>query len=243
MDIIVVDDEPLARQRLARIVESLGHEVVAIAENASEAFDAVTEHDPTLVLLDIEMPGDNGLKAAAKISALDNPPAIIFCTAYDQYALDAFDTLAVGYLLKPVKREQLAHALIKAQTVTKAQMSAIAPKVEVSDRRKHITAKSHKGMELIPLENVRFFMADQKYVTVFHTEGKVLIDETLKELETELGDSFVRVHRNALVSLSHIQGLDRDMNGHYAVVLHDIDEKPLVSRRYAGKIKDLLKRL
>ncbi len=242
MDIIIVDDEPLARLRLVRIAEDLGHEVVAEAENGIEALEAVKEHDPTLVLIDIEMPGENGLEAAKKISALDHPPAIIFCTAYDQYALDAFETVAVGYLLKPVKKEQLEAALTKAQTITKAQLHSVKqPAGQL--KRKHITAKSHKGIELIPIESIRYFMADQKYVTVIHTEGRVLIDETLKELETELADRFLRIHRNALVSLEHILGLERDSNGHYAVVLQDIDDKPMVSRRYAGKVRELLKQL
>jgi len=248
MDILIVDDEPLARQRLHRIVEELGHEVVAEAQNAEEALVAVNTYDPTLVLLDIEMPGETGLQAAEKISALENPPAIIFCTAYDQYALDAFDTLAVGYLLKPVKKEQLETALVKAQTLTKAQLQAISSQPastqpDEDSKRKHITSKSHRGMELVPLESVRCFMADQKYVTVYHVDGKVLIDETLKDLETELSGHFIRIHRNALVSIPHIQGMERDSGGHYSVRLQGIDEKPMVSRRYAGKLRDMLKSL
>lgn len=245
MDILVVDDEPLARQRLCRIVQALGHEVVAEAQNADEALAAVTTYDPTVVLLDIEMPETSGLEVGRKISAFDNPPTIIFCTAYDHYALDAFDTLAVGYLLKPVKRDQLATVLAKAQILTKAQLAKVS--INTGDpgkaARKHIATKSYRGVELIALDTVRCFMADQKYVTVFYTDGKVLIDETLKELELELVGSFIRLHRNALVSIGHIQSVERDASGHYSVCLEDIEEKPMVSRRYVGKLRELLKKL
>ena len=245
MDILVVDDEPLARQRLCRIIHELGHEVIAEAQNADEALTAVSTYDPTIVLLDIEMPGISGLEIGRKISTFDNPPAIIFCTAYDHYALDAFDTVAMGYLLKPIRRDRLNVALEKAQTLTKAQLAAISVSNDDSTKadRKHIAAKSHRGMELIALDDVRCFMADHKYVTVFHTDGNVLIDETLKELESELNSNFIRVHRNALIAINHIQGIERDTDGHYCVRLADIEEKPMVSRRYVAKLREVVKSL
>ena len=245
VDILVVDDEPLARLRLCRIVQELGHDVVAEAQNADEALAAVNTYDPTVVLLDIEMPEKTGLEVGRQMSAFDDPPTIIFCTAYDHYALDAFDTLAVGYLLKPVKKDQLATALAKAQTLTKAQLEMVSVSTHGSRKpaRKNIAAKSHRGVELIAIDTVRCFMADQKYVTVLYTDGKVLIDETLKELESELVGNFIRVHRNALVSIAHIQGIDRDDSSYYSVRLEDIEEKPLVSRRYASKLREVLKNL
>ena len=245
MDVLIVDDEPLARQRLCRIVYELGHEVVAEAQNADEALTAVAVYDPAVVLLDIEMPETTGLKVGRQMSAFDNPPTIIFCTAYDYYALDAFDTLATGYLLKPVKRSQLAIALAKAQTLTKAQLEKISVNTgdPLKTARRHITARSYHGVELIALDTVRCFMADQKYVTVFHTDGKVLINETLKELELELAGSFIRVHRNALVSIDHIRKIERDTDGHYSVRLKDINEKPMISRRYVGRLRELLQNI
>jgi two-component system, LytTR family, response regulator AlgR len=245
VDILVVDDESLARQRLCRILQELGHEVVAEAQNADEALAAVNTYDPTVVLLDIEMPEKTGLEVGRQISTFDNPPAIIFCTAYDHYALDAFDTLAVGYLLKPVKRDQLATVLAKAQILTKAQLAGASVNTDDLSRpaRRHIAAKNHRGVELIALNTVRCFMADQKYVTVIHANGKMLIDETLKELESELVGSFIRVHRNSLVSIAHIQGMTRDAGSHYSVRLEGVEEKPLVSRRYAGKLREVLKNL
>src|SRR5690625_4182022 len=115
MDIVIVDDEPLARQRLARMVEKLEHQVVAQADSAQAALEAIATFDPDVVVLDIRMPGEDGIEAARKISALDDPPAVIFCTAFDQYALDALGTEAVGYLLKPVRAEQLQDVLERAQ--------------------------------------------------------------------------------------------------------------------------------
>ncbi len=242
MDIAIVDDEPLARQRLQKMVTELGYNVVAEAANSEQALQAITDYDPSVLLLDIEMPGENGLQLAKKISALDAPPVIVFTTAYDQYALDAFEALATGYLLKPVQQAQLKKVLEKAKTLNKLQLEALDTE-EASKQREHIASKGHRGVELIPLDDIRYFMADQKYVLVVSTHGKVLIDETLKDLEQEFSKQFVRVHRNSLISVQHIQGLDRDQQGHYHVRLAGIEDKPIVSRRYSSKIKNLLKTL
>jgi two-component system response regulator AlgR len=242
MDIVIVDDEPLARQRLHRLTSELGYNTLAEAGNSDDALAAILRFDPDIVLLDIEMPGENGLQLAEKIAALDAPPAIIFTTAYDQYALDAFDTLAAGYLLKPIQKNQLEKALEKTKILNKSQLEALNQQSHPK-QREHIASKGHRGIELIPIDHIRFFTADQKYVMVHSTKAQVLIDETLKELEQEFSQQFVRIHRNALVSIKHIQGLDRDQQGHYHVRLANMDDKPMVSRRYASKIKSLLKEL
>lgn len=241
MDILIVDDETLARDRLTRMVEKInGYRVVAQAENALQAIEAVRYHDPDVVLLDVRMPGDDGLTAARSISTLESPPAIVFCTAYDEYALDAFDAEAVGYLLKPVKQTQLESVLTKAQKVNKAQLAAIAELPASKEQRSHISAKTRRGVELIPLADIRFFIADHKYVTVHHLSGETLIDDTLKELESEFAEKFVRIHRNALVSIHHIESMERASQGHYHIKLKDIEEKPIVSRRHVAKLRELL---
>jgi two-component system response regulator AlgR len=240
MDVVIVDDEPLARKRLNIMVTKCGYIVVAEAANGIEAIDAISVHDPEIVLLDIEMPGETGLEVARKIAQLETPPAVIFTTAYDQYALEAFDTSAGSYLLKPVQQAQLEAALKKAKNLTKLQLELIKEE-QTSSQRQHITSKGHRGIELIALGDIRYFMADQKYVMVIGVNGKVLIDETLKELETEFARQFIRVHRNSVVSVKHILGLDRNRQGHYSLRIADIEETPIVSRRYAGKIKSLLK--
>lgn len=244
MDILIVDDESLARQRLLRMVEKIeGFSVVAEADNAEDALVAITQHDPDIVLLDIRMPGRDGLSLAQDIAELEDAPAVIFCTAFDQYALDAFGTNAVGYLLKPVKAEQLLQVLEKAQKLNKIQKVAAQkdskPKSET--QRTHITAKTRRGVELIPLDDVRYFLADHKYVTVYHRAGEHLLDETLKELEEEFGARFVRVHRNSLVSVKHIEALERNAQGQYQVRLADTELRPVISRRHVSDLKELLK--
>lgn len=244
MDILIVDDESLARQRLLRMVEKIeGFAVVAEADNAEDALVAITQFDPDIVLLDIRMPGRDGLSLAQDIAELEDAPAVIFCTAFDQYALDAFGTNAVGYLLKPVKAEQLLQVLEKAKKLNKIQRVAAqkdtAPKAE--NQRAHITAKTRRGVELIPLDDVRYFLADHKYVTVYHRNGEHLLDETLKELEEEFGARFVRVHRNSLVSFKHIEALERNAQGQYQVRLADTELRPVISRRHVSDLKELLK--
>lgn len=240
MDVVIVDDEPLARKRLQKMVTESGYTVIAEAANGNEALDAINIHDPAIILLDIEMPGETGLETAKKIAELDSPPAIIFTTAYDQYALEAFDASASGYLLKPVQHTKLNDALEKAKCVTKLQLESLKNE-KAPSQRQHISSKGHRGIELIALDDIRYFMADQKYVMVVGINERVLIDETLKELEAEFSKQFIRVHRNSLVSIKHILGLNRDRQGHYNLRIADIDDTPTVSRRYASKIKRLLK--
>ncbi len=243
MEILIVDDEPLARERLVRMIEKLAeHNVIAEADNADAALAAIDEHDPDIILLDVRMPGKDGLALAHEIGELDCPPAIIFCTAFDQYALDAFGTNAIGYLLKPIKSEQLQDALTKAQKLNKVQRAAVHTKAAVnSSTRHHITAKTRRGIELIPLEDVRYFVADHKYVTVYHCNGEHLLDETLKELEEEFGSRFIRVHRNALVSAKHIEAIERAAQGQFQVRLADTKQRPIISRRHVSGVKELLK--
>lgn len=243
MDVLIVDDEPLARERLARMVAQLeGYRVVGQASHTGEAMHAIAQQDPDVVLLDVRMPGEDGLSAAHQIGALEDPPAVIFCTAFDQYALDAFGTQAVGYLLKPVRAEQLREVLEKAQRPNKLQRQSTEEPADNQDRR-CLSAKTPRGVELIPLDDIRYFMADQKYVTVYHTSGEHLLDETLKELEETFGERFLRTHRSVLVSVRHLQAMERNGDGQYQVRLADTEHRPPVSRRHAGALKELLQKI
>ncbi|ACR14582.1 LytR/AlgR family response regulator transcription factor [Teredinibacter turnerae] len=243
MHMLIVDDEPLARQRLIRMIEQLdGYEVVGEASNGVDAVAAVDKFDPDIVLLDIRMPGEDGLETARKIAQLPEPPAIIFCTAYDEYALEAFQTLAVGYLLKPVQQQQLVDTLQNAMRLNKVQRNAVS-NTAPDGQRQHITAKTRKGMELIPIASIQCFIADQKYVTVRHSAGETLIDDTLKELEQEFPDRFLRVHRNALVSISEIEAMERNNSGQFELRLKSVDYRPVVSRRHVSSVRELLSRL
>ena len=244
MDVLIVDDEPLARERLARMVAKVADcHVVGEADNAEDALVVLSVCDPDIVLLDVRMPGRDGLSLAHDISALEDPPAIIFCTAFDQYALDAFGTEAIGYLLKPVKAEQLVQVLEKAQRLNKVQRVAAQKISEISqsNQRSHISAKTRRGVELIALDDVRYFVADNKYVTVYHCNGEHLLDDTLKELEEEFGSRFLRIHRNALVSVNHIEAIERNAQGQYHVRFVDIEQRPSISRRHVSGVKDCLK--
>lgn len=250
MDIIIVDDEPLARDRLQRMLcEHSDYRVVGQAGNAEEAMAAVLQLDPDLVLLDIQMPGDSGLQTAVQLAALEDPPAVIFCTAYQQYALEAFAVNAQNYLLKPVRKEQLLQALDQAQRLNRAQRQQLPAAADPlaaatgQEARTHIAARTRRGLELIALDKVFFFAADQKYVTVYHEGGETLIDDTLKELEQEFGGRLVRTHRSALVVLDRVEAMEKSRSGQFELRLAGTGQRPAVSRRHAGHLRELLSRL
>jgi two-component system, LytTR family, response regulator AlgR len=246
MDILVCDDEPLAAQRLTKLVEQLGHTVVAVASHGQQAIELSSQHQPDVVLLDIQMPEMDGLTCAKYLRELDHMPAIIFCTAYDQHALEAFKSHADGYLLKPVLQQDLQHALDQLTKLNQAQMNNLKQKEnmeELHTKRTQIVAKTYRGVELIPLENVYYFIADQKYVTVRHKNGSVLIDETLKDLELEFGNDFIRIHRNALVAVGYLDGLETVSSGQYQVRCRDLDERLAVSRRHLPTLRERLQKI
>lgn len=240
MNVLIVDDEELARNRLKRFIENsqLGH-VIATASNGVQAITEVEKYLPDVVLMDIQMPTMDGLEAAQHLAQLETPPAIIFCTAYDEYAVDAFNVQAVGYLLKPVRQDDLKAAFSRLNKINKAQVASL----NSDHSRTHISAKTHQGLELIPIEHVLFFRAEQKYISVIHQNGEVLIDEPLKELEAEFSEQFIRVHRNSLVCKTAIQGLDKCDDGSFALRLNGFEELVFVSRRHAAQVRKLVKTL
>ena len=252
LTVLIVDDEPLARARLARQLQQLPEcELLGEATDAEEALAQVQSLDPDLVLLDIEMPGRSGLELAGELSALDHPPALVFCTAHDEFALPAFATAAVGYLLKPVAAQQLAAAVDKARSLSKPQLKAVASARQEAEQlsmgqkpagRRQIKAVSRRGVQLLDVDAIRCFVADSKYVIAHHDGGETILDESLKELESEFGDRFVRVHRGALVAVAHIAGLQRD-GGNYRVMLDGVAERPQVSRRLLAGVKSLIEEM
>ncbi len=243
MKILIVDDEPLARERLARmILIQGGMNIIGQAGNGQEAIRLAEEHRPDVVLMDVRMPGMDGLAAAHHIAELDPPPAVVFCTAYGDYAIEAFSSQATGYLLKPVKQAELEQALLQTRRVNKAQISELQQHPAVlAGGRSHIAAKSRLGVDLISVGEVRLFQADHKYVTAYCADGvEALLDETLKDLEQEFEGRFVRVHRNALVSIGHIAGLVKDSDGQNFIRLNGLDITPQVSRRHATIVRKLI---
>src|SRR5690606_13004145 len=246
MRVMVCDDEKLARDRLVRLVSDIdGIDVVAEAGNGREALEQAQANRPDVVLMDIRMPDMDGIEAAQHLLKSDAPPAVIFCTAYDEHALQAFKVHAVDYLLKPVSRDDLANALQRVNGLSRTKLAALEPEMhqDGSPRRRHISARTHKGIELISVDDIRYVMADQKYVTVRHGDGEVLIDETLKELEDEFPDQFVRIHRNALISLRFLEGMEMSTAGHYQVRLRGVEDRLTVSRRHVAGLRKVMARL
>jgi two-component system response regulator AlgR len=241
LKVLIVDDEPPARDRLRRLVEELGNcECVGEAGTGQEALTLSDELQPDVVLLDIRMPGMDGVEAARHLAEFETPPAVVFTTAYDQYALDAFETQAVGYLLKPVRREKLERALEGAKRATRAQLASLSKVSPGGARRSHIAVRTREGLKLLPIDEILAFIADQKYTTIRHPAGDHLIEESLRSLEDEFDPDFVRIHRNALVALRHIEAVERVADGGYAVRLRGISDLLTVSRRLGG---DLLRRI
>jgi two-component system response regulator AlgR len=238
LKVLIVDDEPPARARLRSLLAEIADvEVVGEAVSGREALVHTHELAPDVVLLDVRMPGMDGLEAARHLNVLEEPPAVIFTTAYDQYAMEAFDAHAVGYLLKPVRKEQLAASLARAGRLTRAQLQKLAA-AGAEGRRTHIAARHREGLKLIPIDEVLYFLADQKYTTVRHAHGEELIEDSLRLLESEFAQAFVRIHRNALVGVKHLERIERNADGQYFVRLRGCDVPLAVSRRMAGELKE-----
>ncbi|HYM34648.1 MAG TPA: LytTR family DNA-binding domain-containing protein [Steroidobacteraceae bacterium] len=237
MKVLIVDDEPPARDRLHRLLEEIEDtEVVGEAGNGNDALVACAMLKPDVVLLDVRMPGLWGIEVAQHLSTLADAPAVIFTTAYGDHAIDAFDAQAIGYLLKPVRKEKLARALIHASRISVPRLMQATRTANIEQRREHVCARLGDQLRLIPIADIYYFFADQKYVTVHHKGGEDLIDEPLKELSVEFASDFVRVHRNALVAEKHIAAVERNDQGQYVVRVRDCDVALQVSRRHATEL-------
>jgi two-component system response regulator AlgR len=239
--ILVVDDEPLARARLKALIAEIGAgEVVGEAGNGADALAAAGALGAQVVLLDIRMPGMDGLEAARHLATMQQPPAVVFTTAYDDHALAAFEANAVDYLLKPIRRERLEAALHKARSLSGVQVRALGASAAAAART-HVSASLHGNLKLVPVSEVRFFRAEHKYVTARHPGGELVLDEALSELEQEFAERFLRVHRNALVGLAHVRALERDGQGRPCVRLDAVDERIEVSRRMLAQVRRVLR--
>ena len=242
MRVVIAADERLARERLrALLAEAGGVEVVAEAADGDAALHACAEHHPDLVLLDISMPGIDGLEAARHLAGFEPRPAVVFCTAYDAHALSAFEAQAIDYLVKPVRAERLAAALARVRTFSagRAQQGDAAP----GHKRTHLCARLRGSLRLVPVDDVRYLQAEEKYVVVHHARGEDLIEESLKSLEAEFADRFVRIHRNCLVARSEIVELRRASDGHTQAMLRHADHPLEVSRRCVAQLRDTLRHL
>jgi two-component system, LytTR family, response regulator AlgR len=239
LTVLIVDDEDPARERLRSQIDTIGSfEIVGEANNGIAALEQAERLSPDIVLLDVRMPGLDGIEVARHLAGAVEPPAVIFTTAFDEYALQAFESQAVAYLLKPIRAEKLAAALAQAGRLTRPQLQQVAVAARFAERRTHVSVRDRSGLRLIPIDEVLYFLADQKYTTVKHTKGEDLIDDSLKLLEEELGATFVRIHRNALVNTRYLERIDREPDGQHFVRLRGSSEPLAVSRRMAGDLKD-----
>ncbi|MEZ5650461.1 MAG: response regulator [Burkholderiaceae bacterium] len=259
--ILIVDDEPVARSRLRELLADLSpefpHRIVGEAANAPEALSQIEMNQPRIVLLDIQMPNMTGIELARHISARaqsgesDRPmPLIIFVTAFDEFAVEAFEVRAVDYLLKPVRSQRLLEALRRAMARVPAEHADAIDQLAraTSTRRRHLSVHERGRVILVPLEQIVYLKAELKYITVRTTEREFLIEESLTSLEQEFCDRFVRIHRNALVARPAIAGFERvtpsgdadSGDPYWQVVMRDVDERLPVSRRQWSSVKNLV---
>jgi two-component system, LytTR family, response regulator AlgR len=238
MRTLIVDDEALARGRLRGLLQELDDvELVGEAAHGLEAMELAQSLQPDLLLLDIQMPGMGGLEVARHVAGFENPPAVVFCTAYDEHALAAFEANAVDYVVKPVRLERLRAAIDKARRYATADLE----QVNGSRQRTHLCARLRGTLRLIPVDDVRFLQAEEKYVVVHHAGGEDLIEDSLKSLEAEFGERFLRIHRNCLVARSELVELRRTPDAQVRVQLRHHDEPLEVSRRCVASLRDAIR--
>jgi two-component system response regulator AlgR len=184
----------------------------------------------------------DGLEAAMHLQGIENPPSIIFTTAYDEHALEAFEVNAVDYLLKPIRKERLGAALQKAQPVSAQQLKEVSRAGDTDATRSHISVHMRGRITLIPVRDIIYFIADNKYVTVRTATEQHLIEESLVSLEEEFSDRFLRIHRGSLVNTDYLRGMEKNTAGHWRVLMKGIDEKLVVSRRHTPQVRRWVRR-
>lgn len=236
--VLIVDDEGPARSRLRGLLEEIGEwRVAGEAAHGRQALELCQKLVPDVVLLDIRMPGMDGIEVARHLSGIEPAPAVVFTTAYSDYAIEAFDAQAVGYLVKPVRRERLQKALQQAARLSRRDMTALAAARGGGATRSHICVRKAKGLRLIPVSDILCFQADQKYVTLVHREGEEITDETLKDLEVEFAQQFIRIHRNTLVAIAYLQRIETTEDGHSLAWLAHREQPLPISRRLVADVR------
>ena len=240
LKILLVDDEPLARDRLRVLLGDLAvqrpTEVVGEAANGLEALAVLRQQGVDVVLADIRMPGMDGIELASHLGRLEKPPAVIFTTAYDNYAVQAFDLNAIDYLLKPVRAQRLLAALQKVPgpPLEREVLAGIGQGVR-GGGRSHLSCHERGRLLLVPVSEVLYFRADLKYVTARTVEREYLLDDSLTQLESEFGALFLRLHRAVLVMPAALAGFEKaaddDAEAYGWALLRGVPEKLPVSRR------------
>jgi len=233
MRVLIADDEPLARARLDSLLARRADvQVVGSVADGEAALEACATLLPDVILLDIEMPGLGGTAVARRLAEAPMRPQVVFCTAYEQHALSAFDLGATDYLLKPVRAERLDEALDRAATRLKPVPAA---------QSAWLRARSGADEVRLRLDDVLYLLADEKYVAVHHGGGMWLIDDSLRQLETAHGERLVRLHRNCLVPRARLLGLRTLSDGRVLARLSGTEVTPEVSRRNLPAVRQLLR--
>lgn len=235
LKLLIADDEAPARNRLRDLLADIAElKVVAEAKNGKETLELINEYQPDVVLLDIRMPVMDGIEAAQHLQKMAKPPAVIFTTAYDSYAMQAFDMNAVDYLLKPIRLERLQTALNKARALLPKQLEALH---KLQPQRTHLSITERGRILLIPINEVIYLRAELKYITVRTAEREYLLEESLTHLEQEFASIFIRLHRNCLVGNAHILGFEKRVGEagsdekQWVALLRNVPETICVSRR------------
>ena len=242
--ILIADDEGPARRRLRDLLtdcaEKLPIDVVGEAVNGREALELSIQARPSIVLLDVRMPEIDGIEVARHLQKLDEPPAIVFTTAFDAYAIKAFEVHAIDYLLKPIRAARLEEALGRARNASAPRDGALASLQR--EARTNLCAQERGRIHLIPVADIVYLKAELKYVTARTPEREFLLEESLTKLEQEFAERYVRIHRNCLVARAAIRCFERvhdEGEGHWVVMLNGIDEKLAVSRRQQHVVREI----
>jgi len=243
MRILIADDEPLARQRLKRLVEEISpdHIIFADAGNGLEALEQCLELQPELALLDIRMPKMDGLQTATEIANAQLKTRVVFVTAYDEYAIEAFNKNAIDYLLKPVKQARLHQAIEKAAQFNNNSTGIEQASLLLSHPRQHLCAHTHTGLKVLNVNDILFFKADNKYVLATTPDDSILLEDSLKTLEEEFSPQFFRIHRNALVNTNAIQSITKSASGQFDLNLKNCEETLIISRRHQAELNRFLR--
>lgn len=239
LTILIADDETPARNRLKDLLSDIADvNLVAQAKNGKEALDLAIQQKPDVMLLDIRMPLMDGLEAAEHAQKLTPKPHIIFTTAYDTYAIKAFDLNAIDYLLKPIRLERLQAAIEKVKAIAPTSLEALKP---LQKTRSHLSIHERGSIVLIPIEEIIYCRAELKYVTIRTKEKEYLLEESLTHLEAEFGETFIRLHRNCLVAQQSISGYEKRGDDaesqQWHAILKGVPETIAVSRRQQHLIR------
>ena len=246
--VAITDDEAPARNRIKNLLEDVSEmlpiELVGEADNGRTLIELVEEHPADVVLLDIRMPEMDGLEAARHLQKLDEPPHVVFTTAYDDYAVSAFELHAIDYLVKPIRLRRLHDALSRVRSITRISLDVlneVAP-----DARTHLSIQERGKVRLVPVSEILYLRAELKYVTIRTAQRELLLEESLSSLEEEFGDRFVRIHRNCLVAREYIEAFEKEAqsgaDARWVIRVRGVDERLPVSRRQQSIVRQLGKK-